>query len=276
MKLSYIQQALVDLNDGENIEYETSFVTAANLALGHISRIVPEERTVLIETGAPALAIVGDVDLHGAYSASGVQAVTLRASGKGKLMAGDVQLAAWVSPGAYKDVRVYLPEAAELTVSFKDTVGRVCDLALWARDFGERERIPMFGGHVRYDMRALVPDFGGRLRVPVDAVTGVEVRRCFIDPPYVMVPYSYEGDLAVTYERRLQRISLDDVANDIDIDISPEHEDLVPLCMAYYIWLEDEPNKAAFFLARFNEAAALARQVHKRPGSDAVISYNGW
>ena len=71
-------------------------------------------------------------------------------------------------------------------------------------------------------------------------------------------------------------ITLDDVANDIDIDISPEHEDLVPLCMAYYIWLEDEPNKAAFFLARFNEAAALARQVHKRPGSDAVISYNGW
>ena len=276
MKLSYIQQALVDLNDGENIEYETSFVTAANLALGHISRIVPEERTVLIETGAPALAIVGDVDLHGAYSASGVQAVTLRASGKGKLMAGDVQLAAWVSPGAYKDVRVYLPEAAELTVSFKDTVGRVCDLALWDKDFGDKDHIPMFGRHVRYDMRAQVPDFGGVMRVPVVAVSGMPIIRCFIDSPYVMIPCDYEGDLAITYQRRLKRITLDDVANDIDIDISPEHEDLVPLCMAYYIWLEDEPNKAAFFLARFNEAAALARQVHKRPGSDAVISYNGW
>lgn len=276
MKLSYIQQALVDLNDGENIEYETSFVTAANLALGHISRIVPEERTVLIETGAPALAIVGDVDLHGAYSASGVQAVTLRASGKGKLMAGDVQLAAWVSPGAYKDVRVYLPEAAELTVSFEDTVGRVCDLALWDKDFGDKDHIPMFGRHVRYDMRAQVPDFGGVMRVPVVAVSGMPIIRCFIDSPYVMIPCDYEGDLAITYQRRLQRITLDDVANDIDIDISPEHEDLVPLCMAYYIWLEDEPNKAAFFLARFNEAAALARQVHKRPGSDAVISYNGW
>ena len=64
--------------------------------------------------------------------------------------------------------------------------------------------------------------------------------------------------------------------NDADIDIAPEYEDLLPLCMAYYVWLEDEPNKAAFFLARFNEMAALARQTYKRSGSNTVISYNGW
>lgn len=276
MKLSYIKQALVDLNDGENIEYETSFVTAANLALGHISRIVPEERTVLIEAGAPALAITGKVDVNGTYSAPNVRAVSLRASGKGKLMAGDVQLAAWVSPGVYKDVRVYIEEAIDGPLTFKGVGGTVCDLALWDRDFGAKESVPLYSNHVKYDMRLLVPDFGGELRVPVDAVSGVPIRRSFIDSPYVMIPCNYVGDMTITYQRRLQRITLDDVANDTDIDIAPQHEDLVPLCMAYYIWLEDEPNKAAFFLSRFNEAAALARQVQKRPGSNAVISYNGW
>lgn len=276
MKLSDIMQALVDLNDGENIEYKTSFVTAANLALGHISRIVPEERTVLIEAGAPALAITGKVDVAGVYQALGVRAITLRASGKGKLMAGDTQLAAWVSPGVYKDVKVYLEKPIDGDFTFKGVGGTVCDLALWDRDFGSGENVPVYGGHVKYDMSTLVHDFGGEMRTPVDSTSGTTIRRCYIDPPYVMLPSTYVGDAVVTYQRRLQRITLDDVANDTDIDIAPQYEDLVPLCMAYYVWLEDEPNKAAFFLSRFNEAAALARQVQKRPGSDAVISYNGW
>lgn len=276
MKLSELKQALVDLNDGENIEYETSFVTAANLALGHISRIVPEERTTRLVVGAPILGLLGDVDVRGAYSASGVRALTFQARGRGKLMADGEQLAAWLSPGVFKEVRVYLDSPTELTVSFKDVQGEVRDMALWGQDFGSAERIPMFGGHVRYDMRLVTPDFGGELRTPVDAATGRRLAGCFIDSPYLMIPYRYEGEAIITYKHRLRRINLDDVENDVELDIAPEYEDLVPLCMAYYVWLEDEPNKAAFFLARFNEAAALARQTYKRPGSASVISYNGW
>lgn len=276
MKLSYIQQALVDLNDGENIEYDTSFVTAANLALGHISRIVPEERTACIEAGAPALGMLGVADVRAAYMVAEARAVTFRASGVGKLMAGDVQPVTWSSPGVLKDVRVYLDEPISTPLSFKDVRGEVRDIAIWTYDFGSAERIPMYGRHIRYDMRVIAPDYEGFPRTPIDVETGRQIPRCIIEPPYVLIPCGFVGEAAVTYKHRLRRITLDDVANDADIDIAPEYEDLVPLCMAYYVWLEDEPNKAAFFLARFNEAAALARQTHKRPGGNTVISYNGW
>ncbi len=276
MKLSYIEQALVDLNDGENIEYDTTFITAANLALDHISRIVPEERTAYIQAVAPVVAFLGDVDTGGIYRAEGVRGIALRAMGRGKLLINGEQAAAWRSAGKYTDVRVYLEGATDATISFEGVVGLVKDLAVWAHDYGSIDDIPVYGHTVRYDMRRVVSDYGGHACTPVDVATGREIRRCIVESPYIMLPPAYVGEASVIYRHRPLHITLDDVKNDIDIDIAPEYEDLIPLCMAYYVWLEDEPNKAAFFLARFNEAASLARQSHRRPGSDTVISYNGW
>lgn len=276
MKLSYIRQALVDLNDGENIEYETTFITAANLALDHISRIVPEERTAYIEAVAPVVAFLGNVDTSGVYREKGVKAIVLRAMGRGKLLVNGEQAAAWRTPGRYTDVRVYLEQAVDATISFEGVVGTVKDLAIWQYDHGGIDDIPVYGHSIRYDMRRIAPDYGGHARTPIDVATGREIRRCIVDSPYIMLPPAYVGEASVIYRHRPLHITLDDVENDVDIDIAPEYEDLIPLCMAYYVWLEDEPNKAAFFLARFNEAASLARQSHKRPGGDTVISYNGW
>lgn len=275
MKLSEIRQAIVDLNDGENIEYDTSFVTAANLALGHISRIVPEERTVMLQATAPSVGVAGKVNTAAVYHGRGVRAITLRAIGNGKLMSGKTTLAAWQTKGTVRTVSIRTDEAEDTEIRFADIEGSVYDLAMWTTDFGTEENIPVYGEYTRYDLRAYAHDVDGAIRNPVNARTGRVITGCFIESPYIMIPRSYEGNVAVTYRHRLRRITLEDVKNDIDVDIAPENEDLLPLCMAYYIWLEDEPNKAAFFLARFNEAAALARQEHTRPGSDTVIS-NGW
>lgn len=276
MKLSYIRQALVDLNDGENIEYETTFITAANLALDHISRIVPEERTAYIEAVAPVVAFLGDVDTSGVYRAEGIRAIALRATGRGKLLVNGEQAAAWRSLGKYTDVRVYLDEATDVELKFVGISGAVKDMALWQFDYGSVDDVPVYGHTVRYDMRRIAPDYGGHACTPIDTTTGREIRRCAIDSPYIMLPPAYVGEASVIYRHKPRHITLDDVGNDSDIDIAPEYEDLIPLCMAYYVWLEDEPDKAKFFLQRFNEAASLARQAHRRPGSDTVVSYNGW
>lgn len=276
MKLSEIKQALVDLNDGENIEYETSFVTAANLALGHISRIVPEERTTAIDVVAPSVGVVGKVNTAAVYNGRGVRSISLRAMGEGKLMSGDRKLAAWQTKGVIRNVCVRLDEAEDIELHFADIRGGVYDLALWDIDFGTAENVPLYGALVRYDMRVYAPDLDGAMCPPTDARTGRRIAGCSIESPYILIPATFSGIASVTYRHRLRRINLDDVGNDADIDIAPEYEDLLPLCMAYYVWLEDEPNKAAFFLARFNEMAALARQTYKRSGSSTVISYNGW
>jgi hypothetical protein len=275
MKLSYINQALVDLNDGENIEYDTSFVTAANLALAHISRIVPDERVAIILQESPVISVIGNVDTSRRYTAAHAAAVSLKAIGTGKLFCDGVKIAAWETGGRYRDIRAELSgEGAEL--SFSITKGSVRDLAVWRNDFGGTQLIPEYGRHVRYDMRQIVDDYGGYPDSPIDTERGVSILDCVLQSPYVLLPASFSGEAAVYYRHRPDLITLDDVGNDIDIDIKPEYEDLVPLCMAYYIWLEDEPTKAQFFLARFNEAAALAKQQYRAPGNNTVISRKGW
>lgn len=275
MKLSYINQVLVDLNDGENIEYDTSFVTAANLALAHISRIVPDERVAVILQENPVISVIGNVDTSRRYTAAHAAAVSLKAIGTGKLFCDGIQIAAWETNGRYRDIRAELSgEVAEL--SFSITKGSVRDLAVWRNDFGGAQLIPEYGRHVCYDMRLIVDDYGGYPDSPIDTERGLAILDCVLQSPYVLLPASFSGEAAVYYRHRPDLITLDDVANDIDIDIKPEYEDLVPLCMAYYIWLEDEPAKAQFFLARFNEAAALAKQQYRAPGNNTVISRKGW
>ena len=166
MKLSELKQALVDLNDGENIEYETSFVTAANLALGHISRIVPEERTTTIDVAAPWVGVVGKVNTAAVYNGRGVRSISLRAVGNGKLMSGGRKLAAWQTKGVIRDVCVRLDEVEDIELSFSDIEGGVYDLALWSLDFGTAENTPLYGTLVRYDMRVYAPDLDGAIRPP--------------------------------------------------------------------------------------------------------------
>lgn len=275
MKLSYIEQALVDLNDGENIEYDTTFVTAANLALAHISRIVPDNRVAMILQELPEVSIIGNVDTSRTYTAAHAAAVSLKAIGTGKLFCNGEQIAAWETGGRYRDIRAELP-GGQVELTFTISRGSVRDLGIWNTDFGGGQLIPEYGRHIRYDMRLIVDDYGGYPESPVDTDTGFPVLDCIMQSPYIFLPATFKGEAAVYYRHRPDMITLDDVANDIDIDISPEYEDLIPLCMAYYIWLEDEPAKAQFFLARFNEAAALARQQYSTPFGNTVIKRKGW
>ena len=275
MKLSYLEQALVDLNDGENIERDTTFVTAANLALGHISRIVPEERTAYIEAVAPVVGIRGKVDTGRTYTARGVASLSLRAQGRGKLICDGEVLTAWTSLSTWREVRLRFEYPRDVVITFEGVSGVVRDMALWQREYAAEADVPMYGDTVRYDMSRIAPDYGGFIKSPVNAMTGRDIRGSVMASPYIQLPYSFEGEAAVAYRHSPLRLTLDDVANDVDIDIAPEYEDLLPLCMAYYVWLEDEPNKASFFLARFNEMAALAAQQWHANGGNAVIS-NGW
>lgn len=275
MKISYLEQALVDLNDGESIERDSTFVTAANLALGHISRIIPEERTAYIEAVAPIIGVVGEVDTSRVYSGAGVCTVSFRAKGRGKLICEGEVLTAWTSLTGWREVCIRFDAPRDVAISFAEVRGTVRDLALLDVEYAEDGDVPMFGSAVRYDMRRIAPDYGGFIKSPVNAVSGRVIQGAVMESPYLKLPYTFAGEAAVTYRHSPMRVTLDDVGNDAEIDIRVEYEDLLPLCMAYYVWLEDEPTKAAFFLARFNEMASLAAQQRQVPGRSAVIS-NGW
>ena len=61
MRWEQLIQALVDLNDGETIENDTTIVTSANIALAHLARYIPPKGHITIEQTAGAEDIPGKV-----------------------------------------------------------------------------------------------------------------------------------------------------------------------------------------------------------------------
>lgn len=275
MKLSRLRQAVIDLNDGEVIEYGTSFVTAANLALGHLGRVLPRESVCVIHGDAPLLAISGLVDVSRSYSVpGGAGALVLRVCGSGQLKNGNDILSAWAGISVSTVLRHLISSSAPLTLTFAGISGTVRDLAVF-RDAPSREAVPEYGDFIIWDMAALRPDFSAFSGSAWDRATGAPVSG-ITDGTRLYLPPWCVGDICVAYRRRPSLVTLDGVANDDDIDIDPEAEDLIPLIMSYYIWLEDEPDKADRFLNMFLSLSSAARGARRAGADEFTSSVNGW
>ena len=126
--------------------------------------------------------------------------------------------------------------------------------------------IALFGGEtVEYDLRRVVPDFG-RATLPI-LCDGIPVTPS--DPllrlahGYVLsVPKDARGTYEVIYERALPRYK-DEDSDEEEIPLDGDLVDLLPLLVASYVWLDDEPEKAARYEALYRAATAEIRGVLK-------------
>lgn len=275
MKLSELRQAVVELNDGENIDRDTSLITAVNLALGHIARIIPAEGRVIITQDKPLAGVRGKVNTdHATFSVSGATGIVFRARGSGALINGNTTIRTWTDYNDIRTVRIFINPAADMELSFDNVAGDVYDLAVWRYASSEVE-IPEYGDYVAYDLKAVREDFISPLKHP-QTRDGDPLGDCFYQRSCLYVPYWYEGDIVVRYKRKQNIVTHDDLNNDKDVDIDIDIEDLLPLLVSYYIWLEDEPTKAEGFLRLFNSYVALAKAESKPDGNNRVYSVNNW
>ncbi len=84
-----------------------------------------------------------------------------------------------------------------------------------------------------------------------------------------------KGEVAVPYQRTARRIEADSA--DEQIDIAPELAGVLPLYTAAYIWLDDEPERAAHYMNLCREEAGLALRERRRFESPHPIeNLNGW
>ncbi len=142
------------------------------------------------------------------------------------------------------------------------------------------EDIPAFEPYSKYDISALAADFltledeplvadEESIKVPSDY--NIEGERV------VLLPRSAPGCYKVLYRRRPREIenvgeaSQDEAVIDLDEELCA----LMVLNIAAYLWADDEPEKAEYYLSLYRERAAEIRATDKRMKPARYVT-NGW
>ncbi len=83
------------------------------------------------------------------------------------------------------------------------------------------------------------------------------------------------GEVSIPYQRCVRRLTADDAER--EVDVAPELAGVLPLYTAAYVWLDDEPERAAYYMNLCREEAGLAlREMHRSAPPQHVENLNGW
>lgn len=141
--------------------------------------------------------------------------------------------------------------------------------------------IPAYEAYTRYDMTTLVDDFLTLSTPPITEDEEYERLSGDYDVEggrVILLPYSVTGCFKVLYNRRPRELINNGSAQDDEslLDLDDELCSLIPVLIASYIWLEDEPDRAQYYYSQYQARAGeiLARERNLSPVQ--IKSCNGW
>ena len=134
------------------------------------------------------------------------------------------------------------------------------------------ESVPAFSKYISHDIASLTDDFVSFVCPPI---TDAQRDKGFIlNTDYfvegaskILIPASIKGVYDVVYNRRNKQLSLNDDMEETNIDLDSELCCLMPNLVASYIWADDEPTKAEYYLTLYNAQVAeiMAREKNLKP-----------
>ena len=111
---------------------------------------------------------------------------------------------------------------------------------------------------------------GGRLYQGIENI-GYSLR--FV----ILLPYNQSGVFKVLYKRRPAPIVNNGEMDDkTEIDLDVELCALLPVLIAAYVWIDDEPQKSEYYKYLYSERAAEIERKGKDTSPVIIKSSNGW
>lgn len=169
----------------------------------------------------------------------------------------------------------FVTEDTELSF-YGDFFFSVYDLTLYPGYItGDVSEIPIGRGYSEYSIEEYAPDYLAIKDMPTDE-KGNEIEGAEICCGKIRIPSSYCGEVNLTYRRSAPKITLDDHTSELDIPREAEH--LVPLLTAAYVWLDDDADKAQYYMALYREnLASLKLYTRSCQRTDtAYTDLTGW
>lgn len=278
MTLTNLLDEVYALGFEDSAELDESFVITANRALMHIFTEKPEERLGrMIATRLDVKSYVSSyIHTPGTYATFPLvgRAFSFRVSGCGsyKITDGDGERVEHFDTVMGKR-RGFISNGAEITfigdysytviglASFESTVG------------GEVSDIPIYSGEKEYKISDSISDFLAFTKIPTDS-NGYEIKGCRISGDVLYLPSDFEGEVNILYKRLPKSLSVDEP--DAEIDISKSAESLLPLLVASYLWLDDDPDKAQYYMQLYREEMTRIRRYLPSDVGGSYYDVTGW
>jgi hypothetical protein len=171
------------------------------------------------------------------------------------------------------------------TVRFRFTgefVYAVRCVALYSALYGaEEDDIPTYAPYTPYNIGALAEDFMTFCSPPIkeEECSRVLNQAYRIEQNSIlMLPYGEDGFYRVHYNRRpKQLINTGDPDEDMmELDLDADLSALMPLLTAAYIWAEDEPELAEYYLTLYRERAAEIVAAQRNYDAVPIKNVYGW
>lgn len=200
------------------------------------------------------------------------KAISFKTLGNGSCRIKDAKGERRVDFSGCGEHRHFLYGEAEIEF-FGEYVFSVYDLTLFDELFDRSEdKIPLASGHESYNLSETVIDFGCALSMPSDEC-GNPIKGASVIGSLMKIPYSYSGKVYVSYKRKPTEL-LGYSEEEIRMPEGCEH--LLPLLVASYVWLDDDPEKSEYYMLLYREGmSTVRRSVPFEIGAEYRIT-DGW
>lgn len=297
----YRQVAALGFEDSLENSARNRFYYTANRALLQISAVRPLIKSIvlkhrplnnlLIDSNAERdvkesveFEAVGAKAYYFEFEGSGTATIEYFDGEKWELVAGTIDLnygTNHIKKGIIKPDGNITANSVRLIFQNHGYILRVKNVALYGDIYSDNvELIPNNEDYIRYDLGSLVDDFNG-LHAPLMKDDGSFVK---VGDGYdvesnriVLVSRENTGVFRALYKHKPKAIdfSSDPQDNIDEIDLDDDLVSLMPLLMASYLWLDEEPEKAQYYLSLYREGVSNIRN-DVRDMSPVTITTNGW
>ncbi len=149
----------------------------------------------------------------------------------------------------------------------------VTNLSVFDELFGEgEEHIPLISEYREYDVDDYADSFLSFASLPTDKSSRA-IKGAIIRGKKIRIPCDYEGWISLTYRRGAKKAT-GLAEEEIFLPCGCEH--LLPLLTAAYVWLDDDSEKAEYYMSLYREGMSAVKYYNRTSISDTYQSTNGW
>ena len=303
MTVAELYMSVAQLGFEDSLEYEDAFILAANRALLQVNALRPATRSYTLAHMPPENLIKGvghapffKTNKELVFEATDAVAYYFEACGNGLIaIEAKKEDGTWRRIGGVtfsssgmtsykgfiKDGTEFVPGAVRLRAEGQYAY-TLQNVAMYGYVFSDNAAdICAFGSYTAYDISTIVPDFMSLAAPPIRAEDGF----AYLNQGYdvengrvLFLPREQQGVYKVVYNRLPNAIPADgDAASDESIvDLDEELCALLPMLIASYIWADDEPEKAQYYLTLYRERASEVVAEARNPSPVTIKSVNGW
>ncbi len=277
MNINDLKKEVAGLGFESDIEDHDCFIASANRALDMIYTDKPAAVDVKLSAEHPSISFHKSYIEHHAG-----EELTFKVNGKGLYFrssgVGECHISA--SNGGsiilfeFSNQMSKAMLRGDATLTFcGDYYYTVSDLTVFGEVLGASILgIPSYTDIGVIDMTEQVPDFKC-FASPVRDDSGEVISSAVLRDGRIILPDGFRGNVNITYCKAPSRINPDD--ENIAIDIPEDTRPLLPLLTAAFMWLDDDPSKAQYYMNLYREYMAGIRR-YSSTNIDTEYRVNGW